>query len=281
MKNYKRLKKELNVDMEAECFYQYVYGKDDIFNPHCHDFFEIFLTISNNVSHFINGKITNLHEGTLVFIRPDDVHGYIYENPENKKNEYINLTFTRKTAEDLFTYLSDGFPTKELLNAKMPPSVILNRTEKKRLLHEISELNTVNWQNKNALKIKMRALLANIFVRYFSEIPKEDFEKMPLWFSLLIKDMEKPENFIAGTKRMIELSGKSREHLSRNIKKLLNTSLSNFINELRINYAANLLLYTNASVLDICYNSGFATTSQFYKLFKEKYGVSPREFRKL
>lgn len=281
MENYKRLKKELNVDMDAECFYQYVYGKDDIFNLHCHDFFEIFLTISDNISHFINGKTINLHEGTLVFIRPDDVHGYLYESPESIKNEYINLTFTRKTAKELFLYLSPSFPATELLNTKMPPSVILNSTEKRRLLHEISELNTVNWQNKNALKIKMRALLTNIFVRYFSEIPKENSENIPLWLSLLIKDMEKPENFTAGTKRMIELSGKSREHLSRSMQKHLNTSISNFINELRINYSANLLLYTNASVLDICYNSGFGTTSQFYKLFKEKYGVSPKEFRKL
>lgn len=278
MQKYKRLEKEYNVDMEAECQYQYVnYSKDNLFLPHCHDFFEIFLIISGEISHFINEYTIHLPEGTLVFIRPDDIHGYLHYK---KSCEYINLTFTQETAKELFSYLSSGFPAKELLDAKMPPSVILNTTERKRLLHEISELNTVNWQNKTALKLRMRALLANIFVRYFSNIPKESSDELPLWLSLLIKDMEKPENFTIGAKQMVKLSGKSREHLSRVVKKYLNTSVSDFINDLRINYAANLLLYTDTSVLDVCYSSGFGTTSRFYKIFKEKYGVSPKEFRK-
>lgn len=36
-----------NVDTEAQCLYRYVYGADDIFNPHSHTFYEIFNYIRN------------------------------------------------------------------------------------------------------------------------------------------------------------------------------------------------------------------------------------------
>ncbi|MBQ8587903.1 MAG: AraC family transcriptional regulator [Clostridia bacterium] len=268
------------MDLEAECLYRYVYGTEDIFNPHCHDFFEIFITISGTVTHWINGVTQRLPEGSLVFIRPDDVHGYIYSNPASTDTAYVNLTFTRETAELLFAYLSDSFPYRKLLDCDMPPTVTLNRIDKKHLLSEISELNIVKWQDKNALKLRMRAILADVFVRFFYDIPSEEDSTPPVWLTSLISDMEQPSNFVLGIKRMVELSGKSREHLARSLKKHYGLTAAQCISELRINYASNLLLHTNTPILDICFNCGFQSVSYFYKVFKDKYGISPKEFRR-
>ena len=92
--------------------------------------------------------------------------------------------------------------------------------------------------------------------------------------------MEQPDNFIAGIDRMTELSKKSREHLSRSLKKHFDITPSEYVNSLRINYAANLLINTNTQVIDICYNCGFMNLSHFYRIFKNAYTLSPREFRK-
>ena len=280
MNIYPRLKAEDNIDKESECLYQYVYGANDIFNPHCHDFYEIFITISGTVTHMINGVIQKLPEGSLVFIRPDDIHGYIYDSPQSSKTSYINLTFTKETVELLFNYLSDTFPSKELLFCDMPPTVTITTFEKEQLLNQISELNIVNWQDKNALKIRMRVILADIFVRFFYDIPNTTKNYTPSWLTKLMSEMEQPINFIAGMEQMISLSGKSREHLARTIKKHLGITTAEYINELRINYAVNLLIHTNTQILEICFASGFQSVSYFYKVFKNKYTVSPHEFRK-
>ena len=164
---FPKLRAEDNVDMEAECLYQYVYGQTDKFYPHSHDFYEIFITISGVVTHQINGHTERLPEGSLVFIRPNDIHGFRYDTSKSRKTAYINLTFTHDTARMLFEYLSDSFPSKKLLSCDMPPSVTLTGTDKKRLLARISELNVVNWTDKKALKMRMRAILADIFVSFF------------------------------------------------------------------------------------------------------------------
>lgn len=279
MEKYKRLSAKDCVDTEAECLYQYVYGANDIFNPHRHEFCEIFITISGGVTHWINGTTQILPEGCLVFIRPDDVHGYIYETPQSVKTSYINLTFTKETADLLFEYLSSDFPSDTLMSCPTPPTVILSSLEKERLMAQIGELNIVNWQDKSALKLRMRAILADIFVRFFGSISPQAQSRVPLWLSRVLYDMEQPENFSLGIDRMIELSKKSREHLSRTLKKHYGVTITEYVNDLRINYASNLLIKTNTPVLDICFNCGFQSVSSFYKVFKNKYSLSPREFR--
>ena len=280
IKKQQRLTAENCVDTEAECFYQYVYGSNDAYNPHCHDFYEIFFTVSGTVTHMVNGITYKLPEGCLVFIRPDDFHAYIYDTPESTNSVYINLTFTRNTAKLLFEYLADDKFKENLLSCDMPPAVTLDGIEKKRLLSKISELNIVNWKDKNELKLRMRAILAEIFVRFFYNIENKHNETLPVWLSKLISDMEKPVNFTQGTEKMIELSQKSREHIARSLKKYLGMTSAEYINELRLNYASNLLLRTNTPIVDICYSCGFQSVSYFYDVFKKKYGFSPNKFRK-
>lgn len=279
MDKFPRLSAESCIDSEAGCIYQYVYGSSDIFNPHCHDFYEIFMTITGNVTHFINGTIQTLPEGSLVLIRPDDCHGYLYDSPQSEKTAYVNLTFTRQTAEKLFEYLADGDEANKLLLSDMPPAITLDKTKKKQLLSMLNELNLINHHDKGALKLRMRAILADILVLFFFNSPTKAQSDVPYWLSSLLREMEQHQNFIAGLERMVSLSNKSREHLSRSLKKYCGIPPSDYINDLRLNYAANLLLHTNTPVIDICFACGFQNASYFYKIFKKKYTISPGKFR--
>ena len=79
---------------------------------------------------------------------------------------------------------------------------------------------------------------------------------------------------------MIELSGKTREHLARTMKKHLGQTSTEYINELRLNYIANMLRITRKGITEIILESGFTSISRAAGLFKEKYGLSMRDFRK-
>lgn len=280
MEEYPRYLEKINVNPESECMYFYRNITTDYFIPHCHEYYEIFLTAKGEVPHWVNGTTQELPEGSLVFIRPDDVHGFRYDTPESYQTAYINLAFSANTANLLFQYLSGSFPTKKMLSCDMPPMVVLSKNEAVSLTEQIQSLNAVNWQDKNALKLRMRVLLADIFVRYFYKNSENANTSVPVWLTQLISEMEKPANFIAGLERMVELSGKSREHLSRNLKKHYGLTPTEYINEQRINYASNLLINTDTPILEICFMCGFQSVSYFYKAFKEKYEVSPLEFRK-
>ena len=56
-------------------------------------------------------------------------------------------------------------------------------------------------------------------------------------------------------------------------------SLSDYIIDVRMGYAANLLIDTSTPIADICYECGFNNLSNFNRIFKKKKNCSPKEFR--
>lgn len=101
----------------------------------------------------------------------------------------------------------------------------------------------------------------------------------PQWFSSLLIEMSKPENFKNGLSRMKEISNYSQEYLSRCFKKYLNLTPTEYINNLRLEYAAKLLTESDNAILDICFESGFGSEGNFYHLFSKKYHITPAMYR--
>ena len=262
------------------CLCKYVYGYSDKFFPHNHKFFELFLVVKGTVEHWINGETQKLPEGSLIFIRPWDIHGFLYNNPKCKNNVYINLSFTKETAEALFTYLSDDDIRNTVTLSPKPPSSFLSSRSKNKLIDLLDELYTIDKNDIRLQNLRVKTILSDILTQYFTYPQKSVNINIPIWLTDLTKEMENIDNFTSGIDRMITLSGKSREHLSRCLKKHYGVTITEYINSLRTNYAANLLINSNMQIIDICYTSGFQNLGYFYKIFKETYSTTPNEFKK-
>lgn len=276
METIKRLSYKIHADTDTGCLYRYVRSENEYFRLHCHDYFEIFLIVRGNITHLINGTSQTLSEGSLVFIRPDDVHNFKCRGSRT----FANLTFTKETCRELFHYLSDGFPAEKLLSAPLPPLVLLKDKDFKHLLSQLEALNAIQWPDKPKLKLQIRSLLCEIFTRHFADFGQDKDDLLPIWLEQLCKEMEKRENFMEGIERMTQISGKSREHIARSMKKYLGQSPTEYVNSLRINYAANMLLNSNMPIVDLCFESGFSNVSWFYTLFQHKFHMSPGDFKK-
>jgi AraC-like DNA-binding protein/quercetin dioxygenase-like cupin family protein len=62
-------------------------------------------------------------------------------------------------------------------------------------------------------------------------------------------------------------------------KKRTQRSFSDYLSDLRIGNAARLLIESEKTVSEICFESGFNNISNFNRAFKEKKGCTPTEFR--
>ena len=72
----------------------------------------------------------------------------------------------------------------------------------------------------------------------------------------------------------------SRSQLYRKTKSLLGENISDFIQNKRLNKAEYLLTTTAKTISEIAYESGFASPDYFSTVFKQKYNLSPSQFRK-
>ncbi len=268
-----------HVNKETGFMFRYVCCETERMVEHWHDYFELFLILEGSVTHIINGKTQHLEKGTLVFIRPGDIHKYICEE---EKVRFLNLAISKNTMYRLADYLGSTFDKDKMLGSVVPPSVEVSDRFKKKMLRNFQKVNTMYSNDSQSIKLFMKAYLAEIIVSCFleSEESVETEDNIPEWLSETCKQMYIKENFVAGNKRMVEISGKSREYLSRSLKKYMNTSLSEFVFKIRLEYASNLLINSNLSISDICNECGFDNLSYFYRKFSNLYGATPSAFRK-
>jgi AraC-like DNA-binding protein len=66
---------------------------------------------------------------------------------------------------------------------------------------------------------------------------------------------------------------------SRFFRRATNKTFRAFLNEVRVGHASRLLLESDRTVAEICYDSGFGNLSNFNRQFLKLRKVSPREYR--
>jgi AraC family transcriptional regulator, exoenzyme S synthesis regulatory protein ExsA len=76
------------------------------------------------------------------------------------------------------------------------------------------------------------------------------------------------------------LSGRSLSAFKRDFESFFKDTPANYIKEQKLLKANDLLISTDFSITEICYEVGFSDTSHFTKLFKQKYHLAPSEYRK-
>jgi AraC-like DNA-binding protein len=72
----------------------------------------------------------------------------------------------------------------------------------------------------------------------------------------------------------------SRSQLYRKIKALFGESISDYIQQVRLEKARNLLLEGKLSVAEIAYQVGYSSPDYFSTVFRSKYNVAPSQIRK-
>jgi len=265
------------VDPEIGCSYRYIYSETERFRPHWHEYYEVFLMLEGSAVHKVNGAAFPLSKGRLVFIRPNDCHDYVV--PPNTSASFINITYSSQTVEDVFSYLGDGFPGKRLLKAPYPPEISLSEYEFERFHRRMNDIRALDPNDSQRRKTMLRVLLFDILTRYFSGTA-EAREPIPLWLEEMCTAVRKNGGFTQGMDHFLSLTDRSREHVSRSMKKYMGITPSEYINSLRLNYITNMLRDSNHGIAEIIFESGFNNISWASGLFKDKYGMTMSQYRK-
>lgn len=80
-------------------------------------------------------------------------------------------------------------------------------------------------------------------------------------------------------KTLSDIAGMTPAAFSRFFHARTGKTVSDYIIDIRLGYAARLLVDSHSNVAEICYNCGFNNISNFNRIFKKKKGCSPTAFR--
>lgn len=96
----------------------------------------------------------------------------------------------------------------------------------------------------------------------------------------LIEVMEANYTFNLVLKDYARIANRSLATFKREFKTVFAVPPAKWLMEKRLNYARNLLHSGNLPVSDVAYESGFENQTHFCRVFKEKFGTSPLQYRK-
>ena len=133
------------------------------------------------------------------------------------------------------------------------------------LLEEVSKLTESN-QLKAKLKPQIREL----------EIESLDEKLVKAATDYVEKNLD---NADISVETMAEELGMSRVHLYKKLTAITDLTPSEFIRQIRLRHAEQLLGKSQLTVAEVAYKVGFNNPRYFSKYFKEMYGVMPSEYK--
>ena len=87
------------------------------------------------------------------------------------------------------------------------------------------------------------------------------------------------KNMQSGVQYFRRLAGRSPEHVARIMQKHTGLTPTAWVNMQRLDHAARLLESTMIPVTEIAFEAGFENLGYFFRIFRTRYGTSPRLYR--
>ncbi len=227
---------------------------------------------------------------SLIFTNRTEGFNYIYF-PKNIKLEINVIQIIRKN------FLEKRTTNASTLNKKLY-SVFVDTDHDNRFIH-YGHLNLKMADNvKKLWGIKTKGMLrvlkieAIVYEILFSHIQAHNkFQHgVPLPTSLIkseLKIIRKMAQNIVKTpskdyslQKLSTSSGLSQAKLQDGFKFLYNRTVTEYIRHIRLEASRELIKKTDLNISQVVYSIGFTSRSYFSKIFKQKYQITPNEFKK-
>lgn len=134
--------------------------------------------------------------------------------------------------------------------------------------------------------LQTRQMLRNCYEgRQESDVNISEIEDVPNHDEVLLQRIvkvieENISNHDLNVEMLAKESALSRVHLYRKLKELTNQSPSDFIRQIRLKKAGELLHKGNYNISEVAHVMGFSSLAVFSRAFKDFYGVTPKEYVK-
>ena len=123
-------------------------------------------------------------------------------------------------------------------------------------------------------------LLSNILSCLFTEGFSNLTQGSTLWINDLIMQLNAPHNATTPIHSILEKYPYSQPYICKVFKHYTGTTPVKYFNDARLSQAYILIKSSASSISNIAEQTGFYHRSFFYKIFKEKYGITPSDVKK-
>ena len=240
---------------------------------HRHGYFEIFFVQQGHISHITQYGRTTMQMGDGCLIAPDVPHNFKRFRESCSHRDYLIAPSLMKQACDFI----DSSLFQKILDMKYTP-LSMDRIEI--LSMENKVLRCLNdgdvERQKNFARTLTVTLLSYIYMHFSQNLPVTN-----AFYANCLQALGNAFTFPNYISLLQEELGYSRGYLCKKFKEVFGCTISDYVKEKRLEYAAHLFLTTSYTVSEICSKIGIDSLPYFNKIFREKYNCTPAKFRKI
>ncbi|MBP1962720.1 AraC family transcriptional regulator [Paenibacillus aceris] len=258
-------------------FHIYVQHVDRLCELHWHEFYELCFVLSGNGLNVVNGITYELRPGSLFLLTPADFHEI---GPLAHESLHLfNLVFS----DDLFS--------EELKTLFFQEAGDYQNADMADRFTAIEAEFRLIWEESQHLKLGHKIIV------------KGSLERILLYIARATSAAKRQEDTIAHPKHpdvqrallyihhhfregfsledAAKQAGLAPNYFSLVFRKTTGIPFQTYVQNLRLKFAKSLLISSNYPITEICYASGFHTLTHFERVFKQRFGQTPRMVQKM
>ncbi|HJA18407.1 MAG TPA: AraC family transcriptional regulator [Candidatus Mediterraneibacter ornithocaccae] len=256
------------------------------FPKHTHNYIEMIYMCQGSTTHILNGNEIVLEQGDLLFLNQNAVQEIL---PAGEDDIAVNFIVLPEFLDTAFSMMGDE---ENQLRDFLVGALCGRDGETSWMYFHVADI------------LPIQNLIENmVWTIFYDSSNKRSCTQitMGLLFLQLLNYMDKMEtggtkydseitaavlSYINGHYKNGTLSELSEQMgydvywLSREIRRRTGRTYKELLQEKRMQQAVYLLANSEIPVTDIIESIGYDNTSYFYRKFREKYGMSPKEYRK-
>lgn len=256
------------------------------FPSHRHNYIEIIYMCAGHTTHIINHNTrVTLRQGDLLFLNRNTCHEIL---PAEKADIAVNFIIL----PEFFDVALSMIPKGNILSDFLISTLCRDASDLFYLHFKVAEIlpvqnlienmvwSVVHSQN-NHYRIN-QTTMALLFLQLLNYTDHIEQGTPPQYDRTLVlsalKDIE--ENYrTASLSELARQHKQSLSHYSKLISAATGTTYKELLQRRRLDKAAELLATTSLSISDVIAAVGYDNTSYFYRRFRQRFGVSPKEYR--
>ena len=236
------------------------------FNMHTHDTYEIYCFLSGNAKYFVEGNTYPLKPGDILIMKKAEAHSLLINSSTPYERIVVNFN-SDAIGENVRSKLLNFLDGRPLGIKNRFSSTLFKGTNWLYYLKKICDSNDIDEQS-----VYLTVLLSELYASFHMIKTQENSSRE------IIDIVKYINNHLSEELSLDIICDRffiSKSHINRKFKKVIGSTVWEYINIKRL-LLAKELLHNGISPTNVYLKCGFKDYCTFFRAYKAKFGVSPK-----
>lgn len=248
---------------------------------HFHDFYEVCILLDRTAAHIIEGSLYEIQPLDIVLLRPSLLHKTQYPKGTPPKRLMINFAMPRHMPG-----LENGYNELFSIFDEEVPIFRFPEERRKEILAPINDIFAISQQRSTLQPVVIHHKFVEFLCAIHHYAAENGYVREETGSSMSRRMYAIASYIHSHYQQDLSLDEVSRRfyvsahHLSRQFNRVTGFTFTEYVQMTRIRNAQQLLLNSSEKITDIAAQCGFASFSQFNRIFNKQSGMSPSAYRR-